>query len=125
MLILPQPRHRSALKHGLLGYDAREDARRAVEELRPITALDEVNAITCSGDLPGHQKSILNLLLVLILSPYLKNNQLTGHNAIAMKASNELPQPSPRLLYISGPARGRNAPRSDRNTVFAAIAEAA
>lgn len=48
-----------------------------------------------------------------------------GINPIAMKPRTELPHPSPSALYMLGPARGRKAPKSDRETVRAAMAEAA
>ena len=43
----------------------------------------------------------------------------------AMKASRLFPHPSPNLLYISNPQRGSKAPKMERRTVFAAIADAA
>lgn len=62
---------------------------------------------------------------LLSLSPYLTKNIGMGINAIATNPSNELPQPSPRALYMGCPASGTNAPKTERMTVFAAIAEAA
>jgi hypothetical protein len=44
---------------------------------------------------------------------------------MAMNPSTLLPQPSPRAWYIDGPARGRNAPKRERETVRAATPEAA
>jgi hypothetical protein len=44
---------------------------------------------------------------------------------MAMNPSTELPQPSPSFLYMLGPARGRKAPNSERDTVRAATPEAA
>lgn len=41
-----------------------------------------------------------------------------------MNASNEFPHPKPRCEYMLGPAKGNKAPRRDRNTRFAARAEA-
>lgn len=48
-----------------------------------------------------------------------------GAKASAMNASNELPQLWPSVLYISGPAKGKNAPIKDRVKVLAAAALAA
>ena len=48
-----------------------------------------------------------------------------GHNAIAMNANKELPQPRPSVWYMLLPANGRSAPRSERRMVAAAVAEAA
>lgn len=45
--------------------------------------------------------------------------------ARAMKASRLLPQPRPSLAYIFSPQSGITAPKIERKTVFAAIAEAA
>lgn len=66
-----------------------------------------------------------NLGWVRIRSPYLKNSIGIGHKAKAIKASKELPHPSPSVAYILGPAKGRTAPKVDRKTVLAAIADAA
>jgi hypothetical protein len=44
---------------------------------------------------------------------------------MAINPSTELPQPRPRVAYIEGPARGRNAPKRERETVRAATPEAA
>jgi len=43
----------------------------------------------------------------------------------AMKASRLFPHPSPNLSYILNPQRGSKAPKMERRTVFAAIADAA
>ncbi len=42
-----------------------------------------------------------------------------------MKARSEFPHPSPRVWYMLLPANGSKAPKSDRNMVLAASAEAA
>lgn len=57
-------------------------------------------------------------------SPYTIKNNGNGINIIAINASTLVPQPSPREEYIRRPASGKNAPTTDRRTVFAATAEA-
>ena len=42
-----------------------------------------------------------------------------------MKPSTEFPHPKPSLAYIVGPAKGKNAPNSERETVRAAMPDAA
>jgi hypothetical protein len=44
--------------------------------------------------------------------------------ASAINPSKEFPHPNPSFAYIGGPARGSKAPTKERNTVFAASAEA-
>jgi hypothetical protein len=68
---------------------------------------------------------ILSTFHFLIFSPCIINKQGTGIIASAKKASNEFPQPSPKALYIFGPASGRTAAITDLVSVLAASAEAA
>lgn len=68
---------------------------------------------------------ILSTFHFLIFSPCIINKQGTGIIASAKKASNEFPQPSPKALYIFGPASGRTAAMTDLVSVLAASAEAA
>lgn len=44
---------------------------------------------------------------------------------MAMNPNTLFPQPRPNASYIEGPARGRNAPKRERETVRAAMPEAA
>jgi hypothetical protein len=60
-----------------------------------------------------------------IVFPYLNSSAGTGMKAIARKPSMLLPQPSPRLWYILGPANGRRAPKRQRSAVIPAMADAA
>jgi hypothetical protein len=45
--------------------------------------------------------------------------------ATAMKPRTDVPQPIPKAEYMLFPARGSRAPNNERNTVFAAVADAA
>ena len=64
-------------------------------------------------------------MLSLILCPNLRKMNGSGRNAIAMKPSNDVPQPIPSALYMLLPASGKRAPRTERKTVLAAVADAA
>ena len=70
------------------------------------------------------QNVTLKVLLVRNLSPNFQNSNGIGTIASAINPKTELPHPRPNASYIDGPARGSNAPRSDRSTVLAASAEA-
>jgi len=67
----------------------------------------------------------LNLLLVLIRSPYFMSNRVTGTKPKAMNPRTELPHPKPILAYSGGPASGKTVAMMLRRTTNAAIAEAA
>ena len=58
-------------------------------------------------------------------SPYLISKKGIGIIARVMNPKSELPQPRPRAPYMGWPARGSTAPKTDRQIVLAAIAEAA
>ena len=59
------------------------------------------------------------------ITPQLEQNHGTGANPNARNPSRLFPQPSPRVLYTWGPARGKKVPKNERRTVLAARAEAA
>lgn len=48
-----------------------------------------------------------------------------GMSPMATKPNTEFPHPNPKASYIEGPANGRKAPNRERETVRAAIPEAA
>lgn len=60
-----------------------------------------------------------------IRSPYNLKKIGTGMNANAMNPNKLFPQPRPRASNMDKPARGSTAPKTERRTVLAAIAEAA
>lgn len=70
-----------------------------------------------------NQSRTWNRGLVRIAAPYRANSKGTTHRAKAINARREFPHPSPRALYIDGPARGRTAPTKDRSAVLAAVCE--
>jgi hypothetical protein len=96
-----------------------------ITQLRALCSAMQCNAISKSNSNVTVHKSMANLLLFRILSPYFQNMKGNGIMISAMKPSNELPQPSPSAAYIFGPAKGSNPPSVDRNRVFAAVTEAA
>ena len=63
--------------------------------------------------------------LILMRSPKIQKKMGTGIHATAMKPSSELPQPIPSASYMLGPASGSRAPMRERNTVAAALTDAA
>lgn len=60
-----------------------------------------------------------------IIAPYRVNTIGIKHIARDIKASRELPHPMPKASYMEGPAKGRNAPTSERKAMLAAVTEAA
>lgn len=58
-------------------------------------------------------------------SPNLSNRRGTALKTSATKPSRLLPHPRPRLSYIAGPPNGSIAANTERNTVVAAMADAA
>ncbi len=60
-----------------------------------------------------------------MITPYRVNTIGITHRARDIKASREFPHPIPKVSYIEGPAKGRNAPTSERKAMLAAVTEAA
>lgn len=66
-----------------------------------------------------------NFGFVRILSPYVLKRIGMGTMARLTNANKLLPQPSPSTLYMCRPPRGSRAPKKERRTALAAMAEAA
>src|SRR3954463_8583369 len=73
------------------------------------------------GECPVSYNHSLTGHLVRIVSPYRTKIKGMGIIAAAMNPRRVFPQPRPSLWYMVGPAKGRNAARTERRTVFAAM----
>jgi hypothetical protein len=72
-----------------------------------------------------HYKRRLEMPLVRMLSPNFQKTRGIGAKATAMKPRSDVPHPTPRASYMLFPANGSSAPRRERETIAAAVAEAA